>query len=74
MKHELQERSPGICPPFCPDDIIALRGKPVSKHIHTDKPSSAPVEEWMYFSADTRAKEYYFFMNGRLIGWKASEI
>jgi len=59
------------CPPLTPDDILVLRGQPVTKRIEPSRNTPVPMlEEWIYYQKYTNTKEYYVFKNGRLIGWE----
>ncbi|MBI5360921.1 MAG: hypothetical protein HZA48_10110 [Planctomycetes bacterium] len=62
------------CPPFSPDDILALRGKPAAKEVKKSGSFAGTVERWEYVSAGTAGKESYFFHNNRLVGWMDSGI
>lgn len=58
------------CPPLTPDDILTLRGEPISKIIIPDhRLDSADLEKWIYHT-HTNTKESYLFKNGYLIGYK----
>jgi hypothetical protein len=57
------------CLTLTPDDILNLRGQPVTKRINHYKNSSPDSEEWIYYQVNTNTKEYYLFKNGQLITW-----
>lgn len=63
MNHSIMTK----CPPFRPEDILSVRGKPAAKKVEHRNNPSRPLEEWAYFSANT--KECFFFINNRLVGW-----
>jgi len=59
------------CPPLTPEDILVLRGQPVTKKIAPANNSGImEEEEWGYYNKGTVAKEYYLFNDGLLIGYK----
>jgi len=63
------------CPPLTPDDILTLRGNPVSKRIEAKRNSSATkIEEWIYYNESAKIKESYSFKDGRLISYKTNGI
>jgi hypothetical protein len=65
----------GNCPPFTPDDVFALKGKPVAKRFESLKNPFFPlIEEWIYYHTGTNTKESYKFKSGYLVGWTKDEI
>ncbi|MBI5360923.1 MAG: hypothetical protein HZA48_10120 [Planctomycetes bacterium] len=61
------------CPPFRPDEIFILRGKPGVKMAGPDGLQlSARDEEWIYFDQDEH--EHYLFSDGLLVGWQRKAI
>jgi len=53
------------------EDILILRGQPVTKKIAPDCISGKiEQEEWGYYNRKMATKEYYLFSNGSLIGYK----
>ncbi|MBI4834173.1 MAG: hypothetical protein HY811_05080 [Planctomycetes bacterium] len=66
------------CPPLTTDDILALRGKPLSKWVEPTKDSKLPIErreqKWVYVSLHTNNEDHYFFKNGYLIGWERTSL
>ena len=61
------------CPPFTPDEILILRGKPGVKMAGPDGLQlSAGQEEWIYFNQEER--EHYLFSDGQLVGWQRKAV
>lgn len=58
-------------PPLTPDDILSLRGQPLSKR---NKFSRKIVEEWIYYNAKDKIKEIYLFKNSKLMNYKTKEV
>jgi hypothetical protein len=57
-------------PPLTSDDILILRGQPVTKKIApTHNYGIIEVEEWGYYK-EAMNKEYYIFRDGWLVGYK----
>lgn len=62
------------CPPLTPDNILALKGKPVAKMINPNNRKNAlDFEEWIYYNVPDKTKECYRFKNGRLVNYKMEE-
>lgn len=57
-------------PPLTLDNILTLRGQPVTKMIETPYNASKEIEEWTYYNIRTKTKESYVFKSGYLIGYK----
>jgi len=58
-------------PPLTSDDILVLRGQPVTKKIApADNSGIMEAEEWAYYNKQGMTKEYYLFNNGMLISYK----
>lgn len=59
-----------ICPPLSPNDILNIRGQPVTKKIKSIRNSPLELEEWGYYNNRENTKELYMFKNGRLVKYK----
>jgi hypothetical protein len=60
-------------PPITTEEIITLKGVPMSKRIrfiNKSAESSKSMEEWVYYSDKDNTKEYYLFKSGKVIGYK----
>jgi hypothetical protein len=58
------------CPPLTTDNILSLKGQPVSKKISPNQAISSILEEWNYYNGFNKTKECYLFENGRLVVYK----
>lgn len=57
-------------PPITPDDILTIRGDPVSKMIIPNhRLDSVSLEKWIYYTYKN-TKEFYLFKNGYLVGYE----
>jgi hypothetical protein len=58
--------------PLTQDNILTLKGQPVTKVIKPNNRNNAlDLEEWIYYNVPdkTKTKECYRFKNGRLVGY-----
>lgn len=61
-------------PSLTPDDILNLRGEPISKRIGHIRETLGQTEEWVYYRYNDNTKEHYIFKNGTLIGWTKQPV
>jgi hypothetical protein len=60
-------------PPLTPDDIITLKGQPITKKISPNRAVSATLEEWIYYNMINQTKERYIFKNNKLVNYRTEE-
>jgi hypothetical protein len=57
------------CPPLTTNDILTLRGQPMSKR---NESLRNPIEEWIYYNPRRNNKESYVFKKEKLIRYKTN--
>jgi hypothetical protein len=61
-------------PALSQDDILTLKGQPVTKMINPNQRKNAlDLEEWIYYNMPNKTKECYRFKNGNLVNYRLEE-
>jgi len=64
-----------ICPPLTSDNILTLKGQPVTKMINPNQRKNVlAIEEWIYYNVSDREQECFSFKDGTLINWTKKPI